>query len=114
MWFFRYSFNFLSSLFKSVFVPRSAKSLIEEAQEQLKSNAPLVELHAKLVTVLWIIMGLEMKSVKPLSLFDTVVNMTINKRIFYPVQQNTQQALFTREAGGGDGECVCVGGGGGG
>lgn len=49
----------------------SVRSLIEEAQEQDKSNAPLVKLHAKLVTVLWIIMGLEMKSVKPLSLFDT-------------------------------------------
>ncbi|KAJ7379956.1 Rab3 GTPase-activating protein non-catalytic subunit [Desmophyllum pertusum] len=49
----------------------SAKSLIEGAQEQPKSNGPLVELHAKLVTVLWIIMGLDMKSVKPLSLFDT-------------------------------------------
>ena len=28
-------------------------------------------------------MSLEMKSVKPLSLFDTVVIMTINKRVFY-------------------------------
>lgn len=54
-------------------VPRGAKSLIEEAQEQPKSNGPLVKLHAKLVTVLWIIMGLDMKSVKPLTLFDTTV-----------------------------------------
>ena len=60
---------------KSMFVPRSAGSLIDEAQEQPRSNAPLVELHAKLVTVLWIIMGLEMKSVKPLSLFNTTVIM---------------------------------------
>jgi len=49
----------------------STRSLIDEVQEQPKTNAPLVKLHAKLVTVLWIIMGLEMKSVKPLSLFDT-------------------------------------------
>lgn len=46
---------------------------MDEAQEQPPSNAPLVELHAKLVTVLWIVIGLEMKSVKPLSLFDTTV-----------------------------------------
>ncbi|XP_078349429.1 rab3 GTPase-activating protein non-catalytic subunit-like isoform X1 [Oculina patagonica] len=50
----------------------SATSLIEGVQEEPKSNGPLVELHAKLVTVLWIIMGLDMKSVKPLSLFDTM------------------------------------------
>lgn len=49
----------------------NVRSIIEEAQEQSRSNAPLVALHAKLVTVLWIIMGLEMKSVKPLSLFNT-------------------------------------------
>ncbi|KAM7446520.1 Rab3 GTPase-activating protein non-catalytic subunit [Porites harrisoni] len=49
----------------------NVRSVIEEAQEQSRSNAPLVALHAKLVTVLWIIMGLEMKSVKPLSLFNT-------------------------------------------
>lgn len=49
----------------------NSKSLVDEAQEQPPSNASLVELHAKLVTVLWIIIGLEMKSVKPLSLFDT-------------------------------------------
>lgn len=49
----------------------NSESLLDEAHEQLPSNAPLVELHAKLVTVLWIIMGLEMKSIKPLSLFDT-------------------------------------------
>jgi len=54
-------------------VSRGAKSLIEEAQEQPKSNGPLVKLHAKLVTVLWIIMGLDMKSIKPLTLFDTAV-----------------------------------------
>lgn len=54
-------------------VARGAKSLIEEVQEQPKSNGPLVKLHAKLVTVLWIIMGLDMKSVKPLTLFDTTV-----------------------------------------
>ncbi|XP_015764723.1 PREDICTED: rab3 GTPase-activating protein non-catalytic subunit-like [Acropora digitifera] len=49
----------------------NSKSLVDEAQEQPPSNASLVELHAKLVIVLWIIIGLEMKSVKPLSLFDT-------------------------------------------
>ncbi|XP_029189553.2 rab3 GTPase-activating protein non-catalytic subunit-like [Acropora millepora] len=49
----------------------NSKSLVDEAQEQPPSNASLVELHAKLVTVLWIIIGLEMKSIKPLSLFDT-------------------------------------------
>lgn len=54
-------------------VPRSAKSLVEGIQEEPKSNGPLVELHAKLVTVLWIVMGLDMKSVKPLSFFDTMV-----------------------------------------
>lgn len=47
------------------------ESLIEEAQEKPKSEGPLVQLHAKLVTVLWIVMGLDMKSVKPLTLFDT-------------------------------------------
>ena len=57
----------------SCFVYRSTKSLIEVAQEQPKSNGPLVKLHAKLVTVLWIIMGLDIKSVKPLALFDTTV-----------------------------------------
>ena len=46
---------------------------MEEAQEQPKSNGLLVKLHAKLVTVLWIIMGLDMKSIKPLTLFDTTV-----------------------------------------
>ncbi|RMX40875.1 hypothetical protein pdam_00012040, partial [Pocillopora damicornis] len=50
------------------------ESLIEEAQEKPKSEGPLVQLHAKLVTVLWIVMGLDMKSVKPLTLFDTKVS----------------------------------------
>ena len=56
--------------------PRGTKSLIEEAQEQARSNGLLVKLHAKLVTVLWIIMGLDMKSVKPLTLFDTTVMLS--------------------------------------
>ena len=56
-------------------IVRNVRSIIEEAQEQSRSNAPLVALHAELVTVLWIIMGLEMKSVKPLSLFNTTVNI---------------------------------------
>ncbi|PFX27196.1 Rab3 GTPase-activating protein non-catalytic subunit [Stylophora pistillata] len=47
------------------------ESLIEGAQEKPESNGPLVKLHAKLVTVLWIVMGLDMKSVKPMTLFDT-------------------------------------------
>lgn len=62
-------------LLVSGLVSRSTKSLIEAVQEEPKSNVPLVELHAKLVTVLWIIMGLDMKSVKPLTLFDTTVNI---------------------------------------
>lgn len=47
------------------------ESLIEGAQEKPESNGPLVKLHAKLVTILWIVMGLDMKSVKPMTLFDT-------------------------------------------
>ena len=56
---------------------RTSKSILEEAQEQPKSNVPLVELHIKLVTVQWIIMGLEIKSVKLLSLFDTTVKVEL-------------------------------------
>jgi len=75
--------SFILSLLFSIqpncgFVRRSTRTLIDEAQEQPKTNAPLVKLHGKLVTVLWIIMGLEMKSVKPLSLFDTKVIISIN------------------------------------
>ena len=65
-----------------VFVPSNARSLIGEAQEQPRSNVPLVMLHAKLVTVLWIIMGLELKSVKPLSLFDTTVSNSLISELF--------------------------------
>lgn len=62
---------------RSIFslILRNVRSIIEGAQEESRSNALLVALHAKLVTVLWIIMGLEMKSVKPLSLFNTTVNI---------------------------------------
>ena len=56
---------------------------MDEAQEQPPSNASLVELHAKLVTVLWIIIGLEMKSIKPLSLFDTTVILCFVKQLTF-------------------------------
>ena len=53
---------------------RGGRSLTEEVSEQPNSNVPLVELHYKLVLILWIIMGLDMKSIKPLTVFDTSVS----------------------------------------
>lgn len=67
--------NYVDCQFRPCLVSRGAESLIEEVQEKPKSEGPLVQLHAKLVTVLWIVMGLDMKSVKPLTLFDTKVMM---------------------------------------
>ena len=57
-----------------LFFSSDDRSLIDEAIEQPISNVPLVELHVKLVSILWIVMGLEMKSVKPLTLFNTTVS----------------------------------------
>lgn len=67
--------NYVDCQFGPCLVSRGTESLIEEAQEKPKSEGPLVQLHAKLVTVLWIVMGLDMKSIKPLTLFDTKVMM---------------------------------------
>ena len=56
-----------------ILVHSIGRTIIEEALEQPTSNVPLTELHIILVTIMWIIMGLDMKSVRPLSLFDTTV-----------------------------------------
>ena len=74
-------------------IVRNVRSIIEEAQEQSRSNAPLVALHAKLVTVLWIIMGLEMKSVKPLSLFNTTVNIETLERLRFTFTPNGKRQI---------------------
>ena len=77
--FYFYLFGFLSEECTKywilvLFFPSDDRSLIDEAIEQPISNVPLVELHVKLVSILWIVMGLEMKSVKPLALFNTTVS----------------------------------------
>ncbi|EDO35702.1 predicted protein, partial [Nematostella vectensis] len=46
-------------------------SMLEEALDQPTSYVPLVRLHITLVSVMWLIMGLELKSVRPLTLFDS-------------------------------------------
>ena len=54
---------------------RSPTSFLEDAMEIKPSSYEVVAVHYWLVSLLWLIMGLSMKSVKPLSLVTSKVGL---------------------------------------
>lgn len=54
---------------------RSPSTFLQEAIASEQCNQELVALHYWFVSVLWIIMGLSMKSVKPLALLSSNVSL---------------------------------------